>query len=315
MLVKSDYSDAMSARSAIFVLAGALATKLPPFRGRTRLCLGIYRLLGLQEEHVIVRTTLTDPVQFEAQLDLHSWLQRLAFLTGSYEGETAAFICHLHKIDGRGGYFLDVGANIGLISLPVAKLAGTTAVSIEAVPDNAAALRTNVNLNQLENVVRVLNIGLGDTKKTVDIQVEGDLASGEGSGTANILADGSTYRCVRQQLEIKPLDSVYPRLVPTGCSVMKIDTDGYDLKVLEGGTQFLRRERPIIFGEFDAHCLSWHCQSSLDVERFARTIDYEVWRRLTPSWKFTDRLDHDSFQADLLLVPADRAHLLLHLLG
>lgn len=72
------------------------------------------------------------------------------------------------------GYVLDVGANIGLISIPVALLVKTDSsprvVAIEAVPDNCAALRKNVALNELEHDVAVFESPVGDIEKDVDIQ-------------------------------------------------------------------------------------------------------------------------------------------------
>jgi hypothetical protein len=68
---------------------------LPALRGRTRVFLLLYRLLGLERRHVVVRPRLRQPVSFQAQLDLHSSLQRVAFLTGGYEADTVQFLLRL----------------------------------------------------------------------------------------------------------------------------------------------------------------------------------------------------------------------------
>jgi len=266
----------------------------------------LYRALRLG--HVTVIAKLSEPVPYVARLDLHSWLQRIAFLTGSYEEDTTRFLARLHEAGGGHGYVLDIGANVGLISIPLALSTGTEIFAVEAVPDNVLALRHNVSLNDLASRVSILDIGVGDVKKSVDIHVEGDLAEGGGTGTANILPDGSTYRCVRQRLEIDTLDNLMAGgLLPHGCAVIKIDTDGYDLNVLLGAREFLQSERPAIYGEFSAHCLRWHGQSIVDVARWAEDLRYAVWPRVSPEWwNFAARVKPENYKTDVLLIPAEK---------
>jgi FkbM family methyltransferase len=289
----------------LFVAAGRVAARLPHIRGKTRLLLVLYKLLGLENRHVPVRARLRLPVPFDVLLDLHSWLQRVAFLTGGYEEDTVEFLLELRRMDGRDAALLDVGANIGVIAIPFVVASSASAIAVEAVPDNVTRLRTNIELNALGGKVQVVPFALGATAGTAQIQVEGDLHAGEGTGTANILPDGSTYECVRQEIVVRTLD----QLVESGelasrCSVVKIDTDGYDLKVLQGGTRFLERDRPVIFGEFSAHCLAWHDQTIEDVAAFAREQRYETWYRTPLTWDFT-REAPAKVDQDLLLIPAE----------
>lgn len=289
----------------LFVAAGRVAARLPHIRGKTRLLLVLYKLAGLENRHLTVRARLHRPVPFEMLLDLHSWLQRVAFLAGGYEEDTVEFLLELHRRDGRNASLLDVGANIGVITIPFVRKSSSAAVAVEAVPDNVARLRTNLELNALDEKVQVVPFALGATSGTAQIQVEGDLQAGEGSGTANILPDGSTYDCVRQEIVVRTLDElVESGELATRCSVVKIDTDGYDLKVLQGGTRFLERDRPVIFGEFSAHCLAWHEQTIDDIVAFAREQRYETWYRTPHTWDFT-REAPAKFDQDLLLVPAE----------
>jgi FkbM family methyltransferase len=291
-------------RSRLFIAVALAARTLPPFRGRSRALLLLFRALGLSGKHVLVTTRMTLPVAFKARLDLHSWLQRIGFLTGRYEDRTIQFLAGLHESVGADGYILDVGANIGLISVPLAMLTGGPIVAVEAVTDNVLALRQNIALNALEQQIAVVAAALGDEPKTVDIQVEGDLEEGGGTGTANILPAGSTYRCVRQALTVDTIDNLWRKgTIPARCAVMKIDTDGYDLNILRGAREFIRSERPMIYGEFSAHCLGWHGQSVVDVIAFAQDNGYVAWQRNSPSWTFSARIDPITFVQDLLLVP------------
>jgi FkbM family methyltransferase len=291
----------------VFLAMGRVGARLPAVRGKTRLLLLAYRALGLAGRHVFVDAHLRRPVRFVARLDLHAWLQRVAFLTGGYEEDTVEFLLELHRRGRPGGYLLDVGANIGLIGIPFAKRAASrrpSVVAVEAVPDNVAVLRQNIRANQLDELMSVVPFALGAVAAIEQMQVEGNLVRGAGTGTANILATGTTHECVRQEIVIHTLDELAAAgEVPDGCSVIKIDTDGYDLKVLQGGPQFLARNRPVIFGEFSEHCLRWHRQSVTDVAAFAEAHGFAMWQRAIPSWRFTRWEPGAAFDQDLLLVP------------
>lgn len=306
--------DRIGFAARMFKKAGKAALKLPEFRGRTRVFLTLFKILGLHNQHVKVTVWLTKPTVYCVRLDLHSWLQRIAFLTGGYEEDTVQFLVRLCESDSSRRCFLDIGANVGLISIPWAILLQRAGydqfrlISIEAVSDNHEVLKANVQLNHLETNVVTICAALGDSSKVVDIQVEGDLDAGEGTGTANILSDGSTYGCVRQRIPLLTLNQLQATgQIPSGCAVIKIDTDGYDLKVLEGSTDLLNRDRPVIFGEFAAPCMSWHGQSLTDVISLASRFDYVVWQRVSNSWLFSNKPSFSNYVQDLLLVPRERA--------
>jgi FkbM family methyltransferase len=227
-------------------------------------------------------------------------------VNGGYEAETVRLLLRL--LEASPGYLLDIGANVGLIAIPAARMSNRKVVAIEAVPDNAAALAHNISMNSLGDSIRVIPMGVGEVQAKVDIQVEGDLKDGQGTGSANILPNGSTYQCERIQIEVTTLDLLLSeKRIDATCGVVKIDTDGYDLKVLQGGTTFLERSRPIVFGEFAAPCLAWHGQTVDDVKQFAASHDYVAWAADGHgSSLFRPEADRATFVQDLLLVPSEK---------
>jgi FkbM family methyltransferase len=313
--VTQSRSAFLGLRSRIFVGIARISSRLPAFKGRTRMFLLLHQALGLAHHRILVDTRLRQPIAYFARLDMQSWLQRIAFLTGAYEGDTVNFLRRLSQSRAERGYLLDIGANIGMITVPFAMMArdGTSTrpsvVAVEAVPDNTRALEINIALNQLDGDVMVIGSALGDVEKTIQIQVEGDLSRGEGSGTANILADDSNYVCVTQSMRLLTLDGLLESgVINPDCAVIKIDTDGYDLKVLQGGIRFLAASRPVIFGEFSAHCLQWHQQSVVDVIAFAESQDYRLLYRQDGSFRFDAQPPAGGFRQDLLLIPLEHAH-------
>jgi FkbM family methyltransferase len=291
----------------LFSAIASILRAVPPFRGKVRVAMFAFRVLGGHAWAEPQTVHLPRPVRHRMKLDIRAWAQRLAFVDGGYEPETVVFLRAVSAKTISPGYLLDIGACIGAIAIPYAvarrdELAQTV-VAFEAVADNVKLLRENVALNELNANVTVHDVALGESSKTVAIQVEGDRNVGEGSGTANILAENSDYDCVRQTINVRRMDDLH---LPRGCGVIKIDTDGYDLKVLQGGTEFLSRERPIVFGEFSAHCMGWHGQSVHDVRRLCEQAGYELFAKVGDKFRFTKVFDHESFVQDLLLVPAEK---------
>jgi FkbM family methyltransferase len=174
------------------------------------------------------------------------------------------------------------------------------------VQSNYERLVHNIQLNQREKGIVAIGNGVGEREKTVEIQVEGNLKEGEGTGTANILSEGTDYRCERISLTITTLDKLNEsEKIPDRCSLIKIDVDGYDLFVLQGAGKLLSFGRPIIFGEFNSHCLSWHGQTHTDVADYVKKFDYRVFYKPIEEWKFVPIGNHKADQ-DLLLVPKEK---------
>ena len=284
--------------------------KLPNFRGKVRAALELYRVLGLENHHIFETATIKYPARYLAILDIHSWHEHLALIMNGYESDTVRFLVRCYPGE---GYFLDVGANIGLICCPFAELidhsrrgASPQIYCIEAVKSNFDRLLQNIELNNRQNAIVPIGKGVGDCEKIVEIQVEGNLKEGEGTGTASILAVGTAHPCERISLEITTLDKLIGSgALPQDCSLMKIDVDGYDLKVLEGAVNLLTSSRPIIFGEFMKHCLAWHGQSHDDVVDFVRQFDYQVYSKDRGAWRFLSYQKYN-VESDLLIIPMEK---------
>lgn len=291
-------------------------TLLPNFRGKVRVLRLLHRVLGLEGKHVNVDVRLTRPVPYRMGLDLHSKHELMAYLMSGYEADATRFLVSVY--DGK-GCFLDVGANIGLISIPFALMTRASVRApaqelpaiycVEPVQSNYESLCRNVSRNGLENRMRALRLGLGEVERSVLIQVEDNLKEGDGTGTANILPEGSTYKCERVPLQITTIDDLVASAeLPQQCSLIKLDTDGYDLFVLKGAGKMLSHARPIIFGEFMAHCLRWHGQTVDDVRRYTADLDYRVFFKRAREWRFERQMPAEGFVSDLLLLPEERVH-------
>ena len=164
-----------------------------------------------------------------------------------------------------------------------------------------------MELNDLDAAFNILGTAVGEREKEVEIQVVGNLKAGEGTGTANILSATTTYQCERIPLHVTTVDRlVADGKLPRTCGLIKVDTDGYDLFALQGAQQLLETARPLIYGEFAAHCLKWHGQTIRDVQAWLDPLGYRVYARAN-GWSFRplERLEAP-FVMDALCVPAEK---------
>lgn len=283
-------------------------TRLPNFKGKVGVLRRLHNWLPSVNLENKFLHKLTRPVAYNAYLDTHCAHELMAYLMSGYEEDTVLF---LDKIFNPSGYFLDIGANIGLITLPFVvkrnaanQQQNTQVFCIEAIKSNAETLNKNIAKNQLENQIHTFNLGLGDKEKSVDINVEGNRKDGQGTGTANILSSDSDFACERIQLSITTIDKlVEDGKLPSNCSLIKIDTDGYDLFIMKGAEKLLKNAQPIIYGEFAEHCLNWHNQSITDVIDYMNSLDYTVLGKSENNWHFNHQIDPKTYIIDLLLVP------------
>lgn len=303
-------------REQYLLWVSACVRRLPNFRGKVRFLLALYKFMGLEQRHFSLSTTLHHPISFKVRLDLFCKHERMAFFMDRYESGTVEFLYRLWE---PGETFLDVGANVGLIAIPFSLLCNASnkgqvgektnqksTYCIEAVAANRESLEINVGLNDLMEQIEVIGSAVGDSEKDVEIKVEGNQKSGEGTGTASIMPDGSTYECERIPLHVTTIDKLVTEgKLPGNCGLIKIDTDGYDLFALMGAKSLIEKARPIIYGEFMAHCLSWHDQSIDDVQAYFGSLGYRIYTR-RQGWSFRALGDGAPYVQDALCVPEEK---------
>lgn len=129
-----------------------------------------------------------------------------------------------------GGTFIDVGANIGLVSIPVSRHPNTTVIAFEPDPLNFALLSANVAYAGA--MIRLENAAVSHSAGTVRFA-----RSEYNSGDHRIAPDGPIeVRTVR-------LDDL---ALNDGPLVVKIDTQGAEPLVIRGGRKTIDRADAIV---------------------------------------------------------------------
>lgn len=140
--------------------------------------------------------------------------------------------------------FLDVGSNTGLYCCRAAQkmMPGARIVAFEPQPQCIDALRVTIELNGWGDRLECHAIGLGDHDDELVLHL-----SQTGSSFDIHFIDAATVPTIR--VPVRTLDHECRRLGLETVDMIKIDVEGYELPVLEGGTQILARDHPVIFVE------------------------------------------------------------------
>jgi FkbM family methyltransferase len=124
----------------------------------------------------------------------------------------------------------DVGAHMGFFTVKIARQVNTV-VAFEPDPYNYHFLLTNIERNQLSNVL-ALNCALGE--KDGSSFLKGDY----GHGRTRLTGTNTG-----QKVTVRSLDSLVSEL-KLRPSVVKIDTEGYEHNVLQGAQSALISSKP-----------------------------------------------------------------------
>jgi FkbM family methyltransferase len=137
-----------------------------------------------------------------------------------------------------GDTVFDIGANIGLYTLPAAlKLRGTGSVyAFEPVPLWFQRLRENIQLNRIgiEGNVFTYNVGLSDKDEMCNLAMKQVQGSGMGSITGNYPNQMDKNKTVVIPVQMFRGDDFLTEKGIPGPNVVKIDVEGAELAVLQG---------------------------------------------------------------------------------
>lgn len=144
---------------------------------------------------------------------------------------------------------VDVGANIGDSVAVLRSGAEFPILCVEGHPKFAAILEQNARLfPAVEIVCAYVSSVAGD--RWVDVVEERGTSRFTGAGS-NIV----TMKTLDQILDDHPRFS-RPKLV-------KIDTDGHDLQVIQGSMRMITESNPVLFFEFDPHSYDEHARATV----------------------------------------------------
>lgn len=138
-----------------------------------------------------------------------------------------------------GSTFVDVGTHIGTITIPASRIVGPSGkvISFEPQPKIFRELNHNLMLNNIRNV-HTYRLAIGD--EAGEIELKPFVPGNEGGTSLDSNLEGTGEKANVIKLDSMNLNNV---------SVIKIDVEGWEDKVLNGARETILRNKPVILIE------------------------------------------------------------------
>lgn len=188
----------------------------------------------------------------DLRVDKDLWL-------GTYEADVGRALRDLAR-PGMTAY--DLGANIGYMTLLLARAVGETGrvVAVEPLPSNVARLRAALELNHMEERVALVAKAIGPRSGREKFLVH----RSPGMGRLEQAPGRSARFQYEMEVDVVSVDDlVYAEGFPPP-QLVKVDLEGGEGRALEGMDRLLREAKPILL-----------------IEVHGRIPAEETWRRLT----------------------------------
>lgn len=187
------------------------------------------------------------------------------FITGGYQRDEVVAL--LAWLNGRRGSLapdavvVDVGANIGATSIPIAELTGRRVLAIEPEPENVAMLQRNIQQNGLQERIVVACVAVDDRRGTAWMVVPATNSGGAELCPAGAAPSLVAVGLIKRTIQV-PTDTLDGILVAQGIGVRQValvwsDTQGAEAHVIRSGAALWQAGVPLYI-EFWPRALRRH---------------------------------------------------------
>lgn len=206
-------------------------------------------------------------------LDLNEGIDLSLYLFGSFENKIENLKKILPKKD-KPLTFIDIGANIGSVSLVMAKMFNDLKIfAIEPTNYAFKKLTDNLNLNEdLKNKIHLRQLFISNQKKPKSVWSSWNFEKSnekhqKHSGTLKEIKQDSFLK-LDDFLKVENLKDV---------DFIKLDVDGYELDVLNSGEEFFKNNRPIIFIEIAPYLYPEFGYTVYELINFMKKFNYDFF--------------------------------------
>lgn len=175
-----------------------------------------------------------------------------------------------------GNNFIDIGANLGYMSINASKIVGPKGKIISFEPDNTIynLFENNIFLNNVENI-KLNKIGLSNYngEASFNIATESGLSRLENK---NNNLEGLILQ-TKTTIKVNTLDSYLldNDLTNLKIHMIKIDVEGHELNILQGAVNLLNDSKPIIILEINPGALIQNDLSLTNIFEFLDSLEYD----------------------------------------
>jgi len=186
-------------------------------------------------------------------------------------------IAFMAKYLQKGDVFIDIGSNFGYYSLIASSCVGPSGkvYAIEPTPKTFMRLLRNIELNKFENIIPVKK-AISSQNGTLPMNVSND-----GHDAWNSLTKPDKAGLfVTEEVETITLDDLTQEMeLSTKIRMMKIDVEGWEIELLNGGQKFLSLSNaPVFQVEFNDRALDNAGHSSKILFEEINKLGFELFQ-------------------------------------
>lgn len=197
---------------------------------------------------VRIKGEIVYPWVGESRIAIRPWMSGATgnIYSGLQEFSDMGFMLHYAR---SGDVFFDVGANVGVYTILLAKVCGARTYAFEPDLPSLARLERNVELNEIADVVTIFPFAVGEASGTARFSIGLDVLN-------HLVEDGDADS---REVTLVRLDD-YVGLRPT---IIKIDVEGYEDAVIAGATGVVGCETlKVVLVEYASDSLSSKLESA-----------------------------------------------------
>lgn len=217
---------------------------------------------------------------------------------GYYEPFQSDILLDLGKNSQR---FFDIGANMGFYSLALAiENPNLSVISFEPQPNVFQKMLKNIELNGLQERIKLVNMGLGHQADELTMYIPKFTGTG-GASFKNLHEDEGDASEIR--VPVETLDNVETDLV----DLIKIDVEGFELNVILGAHSLVTKYRPTIMAELLRKWMKPFGQTPQMFLDELACLNYRCFAINLGRLFEIDQIDEETTETNFLFVHQDRS--------
>jgi len=212
----------------------------------------------------------TDSGKIKIGTNQTSYLTQLLFWKGYKNFEYSELF---EKLSKNTNTFLDIGSNIGYYSLLAAKSnPNIKAFAIEPALGPKHFLQRNIELNNFQNNIQAIDLALSNQTGKIDFyEVESlkyknlkyNLAGEGNAGTKT-----TSRNFIKNTVNATTLETFIENESINSIDLIKIDTEGTEVDILNSGKELIKKLQPIVI------CETLYDTIEIELDNFFKALDY-----------------------------------------
>lgn len=233
------------------------------------------------------------------KLSMDQYIDNHIYWFGEFEPDVGNYLKLNIKI---GAKCIDIGGHIGYFTLLMSQLCGSTGkvYTFEPEPCNFAALKYNLDLNNVNNVVPI-EAALTNQETLIDFL----LAKTDDKYGSAVHSCFQTDHTSNNVIKVKSMtwDKFAKNSNITKIDFIKIDCEGGEILVLEGMCDLLKHSKATLIIEVSPPYLAMQGKSVQELKAFLESFGYQGYKLFKNGVVKKCRMDNIDHSANMVFLP------------